>query len=190
MAKGKVLITLDGSDFSRQIISEVCKFFGPDQIEIVLLQVGGVQHGHTGRPSRPASAEVPVPMYETAQDVEYMQHPVYASQEYDSAAGVLHDGLRADQEALERDGYTVRSIAKFGDPAREIVATANEEGVSLVAMTTHGRSGLSRLVSGSVAEAVLRNTSIPVFMLRPVEQSVLLDYFSSAVMSGGHVVRG
>jgi len=190
MTKSKVLISLDGSDFSRQVVSEVRKFFGPDQIEITLLRVGDIQHGHTGRPSRPASAEMPVPMYDSAQDVEYMQHPVYASQEYDSAISIVQDELQADRQALETNGYTVKSIVKFGDPAKEIVMTAEEEGVSLVAMTTHGRSGLSRLVSGSVAESVLRNITVPIILLRPVEPPAPPDNFAADVMSGAHIVRG
>jgi nucleotide-binding universal stress UspA family protein len=42
----------------------------------------------------------------------------------------------------------------------------------LIAMTTHGRSGLGRLVFGSVAEAVLRQADIPVFMMRLTERQV------------------
>jgi nucleotide-binding universal stress UspA family protein len=110
-------------------------------------------------------------MYETPQDVEYTQHPVYASQEYESAISELIDGLQADKKGLETDGYMVKTVAKFGDPAKEVTATVDEEGINLIAMTTHGRSGLSRLVSGSVAEAVLRNVNIPIIMLRPVEQA-------------------
>src|SRR5205085_629518 len=115
------------------------------------------QHGHTGHPSRPVSADVSVGMYDSAQDAEYTQHPVYASQEYDSAISIGQDELQDDRQALETEGYVVKSVVKFGDPAKEIVSTAGEEGVSLVAMTTHGRAGLSRLLSGSVAETVLRN---------------------------------
>ena len=48
----------------------------------------------------------------------------------------------------------------------EIVAAARESRADLIAMTTHGRSGLTRLVFGSMAEAVLRRAAIPVLMLR------------------------
>ena len=50
----------------------------------------------------------------------------------------------------------------MGDPATEIVRVANEENVSLIVMGTHGRSGLTRLLLGSVAELVIRHSSCPV----------------------------
>lgn len=53
-----------------------------------------------------------------------------------------------------------------GDPAGEIVRVAEEEGVDLIVMGTHGRTGLRRLLMGSVAEAVLRRSPCPVFTLK------------------------
>ena len=49
---------------------------------------------------------------------------------------------------------------------------AREVDADLIAMTTHGRSGLGRLLFGSVAEAVLRQAEIPVFLMRLTEASV------------------
>ncbi|MCL5957868.1 MAG: universal stress protein, partial [Chloroflexi bacterium] len=62
----------------------------------------------------------------------------------------------------------VRTAVKFGDPAGEIVdyAKERENGISLIAMCTHGRSGLKRWVYGSVAERVLRGSSVPVLLIR------------------------
>jgi len=53
-----------------------------------------------------------------------------------------------------------------------IVAAARETGADLIAMSTHGRSGLGRLVFGSVAQAVLRHVEIPVFLMRTTEAQV------------------
>jgi nucleotide-binding universal stress UspA family protein len=167
MAKSQVLIPLDGSAFSRQIIGEVTKFFPPAQYELVLLRVGEPQKGMTGHPTRPANAEVPVPMYESGADLEQNQHPIFASQEYESTINELKDELRSECEVLEGEGYTVRVEVNFGDPAREIIKFVVDEQIVLVAMSTHGRSGLSRLVSGSVAEQVLRHANVPVMILRP-----------------------
>ncbi len=184
MARPKVLIPLDGSEFSRQIIGEVRKFFSPDQYDLVLLRVGEPPKGVTGRPTRPASAEVPVPMYDTQTDIEYAQHPVYASQEYESATAKLLDELQSERSQLQSAGYTVYTAAKFGDPGREIVTFISDEDIALVAMTTHGRSGLSRMVSGSVAEHVLRNTNVPVMALRPVEITPSASNSSSQAAGG------
>jgi nucleotide-binding universal stress UspA family protein len=53
-------------------------------------------------------------------------------------------------------GIRVTSDVRRGEPVAEIVAAARETGADIIAMTTHGRSGFSRLLLGSVAEAVLR----------------------------------
>lgn len=50
----------------------------------------------------------------------------------------------------------------MGDPAAEIVKVADEENVDLIVMGSHGRTGLSRVVMGSVAEAVVRRANCPV----------------------------
>jgi nucleotide-binding universal stress UspA family protein len=49
---------------------------------------------------------------------------------------------------------------------QEILAAAREYAADLIAMTTHGRSGLSRLVLGSVAESVLRLADVPILTMR------------------------
>lgn len=54
---------------------------------------------------------------------------------------------------------------RFGDPAEEIVREAESVGVNLVAMATHRRTGVRRLVRGSVAEKVERATTIPVLLV-------------------------
>jgi nucleotide-binding universal stress UspA family protein len=62
-----------------------------------------------------------------------------------------------------RVGVTVRA----GLPAEVIPAVAAETKSGLVAMSTHGRSGLGRLFLGSVAERVLRSVSVPVLLWKP-----------------------
>jgi nucleotide-binding universal stress UspA family protein len=53
-----------------------------------------------------------------------------------------------------------------GDPAGAVVELAKEEGVDFIVMGTHGRSGLSRVLMGSVAEVVVRKSPCPVLTLR------------------------
>lgn len=52
-----------------------------------------------------------------------------------------------------------------GDPAEEITAFADANAVDLIAVTTHGRTGFRRLALGSVAEAVIRHSRVPVLVL-------------------------
>jgi nucleotide-binding universal stress UspA family protein len=59
-----------------------------------------------------------------------------------------------------------RAVLGLGTPASEIVETAKAERADLIAMTTHGRTGLRRAIFGSVAAAVLRDAAIPVLVIR------------------------
>jgi nucleotide-binding universal stress UspA family protein len=54
-----------------------------------------------------------------------------------------------------------------GTPYRKIVEVAEEEKSDLIVMTTHGRTGLSHLVMGSVAEKIVRTAPCPVLTIRP-----------------------
>jgi nucleotide-binding universal stress UspA family protein len=53
-----------------------------------------------------------------------------------------------------------------GDPASEIVRLAQDEGVELIVLGTHGRTGLKRVLMGSVAEAVVRRATCPVLTIK------------------------
>ncbi len=63
-------------------------------------------------------------------------------------------------------GYKAVSAIRFGQPADEIIAYAAKSGCDLIVMSTHGRSGIGRWVYGSVADKVLRSSSIPVLLVR------------------------
>ena len=54
----------------------------------------------------------------------------------------------------------------IGQPGRTILQVADEEGVDMIVMGTHGRTGLSRLLMGSVAEEVVRNAKCPVLTVK------------------------
>ncbi len=60
-----------------------------------------------------------------------------------------------------------------GDPATEIVRVAREENADLIVMGTHGRTGLRRLLMGSVAEAVVRHSPCPVFTLKQPHETLV-----------------
>ena len=59
----------------------------------------------------------------------------------------------------------VRTTVLVGAPPELILDTAKAENVDLIVMSTHGRSGLNRLLYGSVAEAVLRGAHLPVLLI-------------------------
>jgi universal stress protein A len=57
----------------------------------------------------------------------------------------------------------------MGDPAAEVVRIAEEESAEMIVMGTHGRTGLTRLLMGSVAEAIVRRSPCPVLTYREVD---------------------
>jgi nucleotide-binding universal stress UspA family protein len=81
-----------------------------------------------------------------------------------------HDYLRRVVQQLTNAGITVRSGVTVGDAAVEIVRYAEQEEMDLIALATHGRSGLQRWLYGSVAEKVLHTTHTPLLLVRPTEE--------------------
>lgn len=74
--------------------------------------------------------------------------------------------LRRIESGLEDKGIHVEVRIDTGEPSRAIVAAARREGADLIAMSSHGRSGVREWAFGSVAERVLRATSLPVLLFR------------------------
>lgn len=102
------------------------------------------------------------------------------SMEYFSSMGMDFDWGRV-YEALKKDGekavsyvegigelekVNVESILLEGHPATELVRYAEEEKMDIIVMGTVGRTGLDRLLLGSVAENVLKHSKIPVMVVR------------------------
>jgi nucleotide-binding universal stress UspA family protein len=170
MDKKKVLIPLDGSALSRQVLPHVQRLLSPEEHTLILLRAAEVPEGvGVPLPPRPTLVvdTIVMPMYEWAAAYERTAHPIYASRVWETAEAELADELSADRRALEAAGYTVAVEIRFGHPVEEIVHVVEQNGVDLVAMATHGWTGLKRLVLGSVAEAVLRRVPVPVLLVRP-----------------------
>ena len=66
-------------------------------------------------------------------------------------------------------GVSVNFLVRTGNAADEILKTAPEIGADLIAMSTHGRSGLRRLAFGSITDKVLHGADVPVLMVRAAE---------------------
>lgn len=81
-------------------------------------------------------------------------------------------GLEAERrlyeaaQALQREGLTVETVAREGDPAHVIAEEAEKRGADLIAMGTHGRTGLRHLLLGSTAERVVEHAPCPVMTIR------------------------
>jgi nucleotide-binding universal stress UspA family protein len=80
----------------------------------------------------------------------------------------VDDYLAAARARVQAAGVTdIEVSAWYGPPAEAIVEAARYRNADLIVMSSHGRSGLGRLVLGSVAESVLRATTVPILLIRP-----------------------
>jgi nucleotide-binding universal stress UspA family protein len=140
-ALGRILVPLDGSELGEAVLPVVERLAGPFDFAVDLLRVVEPLPGA-------AMAEVPI-------RVEELDRVAIAEGEryLDKVAG-----------ALEGKGLRVRCQVEKGLPVEVIHRHAREAGIGLIAMSTHGRSGLGRLVLGSVAELVLRSAEVPVLL--------------------------
>ena len=84
----------------------------------------------------------------------------------ESVKAFSRDYLEEVVDRLKQKGATAQSEVRFGTAADEIIKFADAIDVSLVAMSTHGRSGVSRWALGSVAERVLRAGNTPLLLVR------------------------
>lgn len=147
MKFNKVLVPLDGSEVAEVILPFIEQIAGPLEMEIVLLHV--IQ---------------PIPVDALAFGQEDA-NPVV--RELD-ALGYLEPWV----ERLKAKGIWAHARVRFGFPPTEIVEAAKAVRADLIAMTTHGRTGLGRLLFGSVAEKVLRTAPVPVFLMRMTEAAL------------------
>ncbi len=79
------------------------------------------------------------------------------------AEGALGERVARVQE----QGVSARMVLRTGVPFEEIVGAATDEKADMIVIGTHGRSGLNRLLLGSVAERVVRTSPCPVLTVRP-----------------------
>jgi nucleotide-binding universal stress UspA family protein len=145
----RALVPLDGSMVAAAIVPFILEIAGPLDMEVALLRVVV--------PAPPMVLEGS--SYVVAEDVEKLR--ANAEAYLASVAAELRD-----------QGVRVTIQVRFGEAVPEILAGAREAEADLIAMTTHGRGGLGRLLFGSVAEAVLRQAEIPVFMMRQTKAQV------------------
>jgi nucleotide-binding universal stress UspA family protein len=144
----KILTPLDGSEFAECSLAHVKAIAGGCQVpEIVLLRV--VEPIHSS--DLAAYAEANIDTESLMQDVK-------------SAATVYIDKVT---EVLKRAGLPATGVIVTGPAADSIMKYAEENKVDLIIMSTHGRSGISRWFMGSVADKIVRHSSIPVLTVAP-----------------------
>jgi nucleotide-binding universal stress UspA family protein len=143
----RLLVPLDGSELAERALVPAFALAKKFQSEVLLLRVSTAETVTTGLPALAPH------IYELG-----------------------HVGVRREEEQAEAylntvrtrwmgSGVTIHIEALWGAPPEMIVAAANDQQIDLIVMSTHGRSGVERLIYGSVAEAVIRGVHMPVLLV-------------------------
>jgi nucleotide-binding universal stress UspA family protein len=160
---GKVLVPLDGSEMAKAVLPYMEDLATRYSAEVILLRVVATpQDRWTGTVFQP-----PLAVPGSSDDVVPAPHPVYREQEMESLRGEVERTLSVVRKRLREAGQSARIVVLFGRPADRIVEFATKEEVDLIAISTHGRTGLGRWAFGSVAKRIMRATAIPVLLIRP-----------------------
>ena len=139
----KILVPLDGSELAECVLPHVKAIAaGNGTRKVVLLRI-----------VEPLPAGTP-----PAVDFEVVRKAgVKAAEEY----------LARIKARLSKEGLNVEAEVLTGRPAETITDFVQREKVDLIALATHGRSGVSRWMFGSVADRLVRSLSVPVLLIRP-----------------------
>jgi nucleotide-binding universal stress UspA family protein len=148
----KLLVPLDGSEFSARILEHVKVIASGCKVpEVILLMVG---------PTRRVAD-----VYMSGQAYEEGKDWVGDSIKIKTAFMEYLSQVVAD---LKQTGIAAETVILWGNPAEEIVNYIENNQVDLVMMSTHGRSGASRWLLGSVTQRVVRHSIAPVFVASPL----------------------
>lgn len=145
-----VIVPLDGSELAASVLPAAVDLAKSLDAEIVLFRAYNIPYG----------------AYSSG---DGFYDPVNLDALLASVKDEATEYLERETEALKRKGVArVSFVAKEGFSADEIIAYARESKNSMIAMCTHGRSGVKRFVLGSVTETVVRHSDEPVLVLRGV----------------------
>lgn len=146
--RARLLLPLDGSPFAEEALPAARALQRMLDAELLLLRAVPMPTTPLVGPDG-VLADVP--------DDAALERELMAAQDY----------LIPIAGAVARDGYPVRIEVRAGTAVEAIVAAGQEQGVTLTAMATHGRTGARRAVLGSVADAVLRRGGTPLLLVTP-----------------------
>ena len=140
----KMLVPLDTSEYAECVLSHVKDMVSARGIpEVVLLTVSEIN-------------------YTTY--AAYLDANVVKMAE-ESATRTALEYLEKTKQALGLSNAKVTTVIRAGQPAEEILDYIEKNGVDMVVMSSQGRSGVSKWLLGSVAEKVVRNSPVPVFVV-------------------------
>ncbi|MGC8773730.1 MAG: universal stress protein [Chlorobaculum sp.] len=145
-----ILCPMDFSDASKNAYRYACEFARSMGSKVILLNV---------IEPRPIAAEMSLN---------------YIPLEEDLAAAAKEDFIPLVKDA-EAMGIDVTADVTIGLPAESILQHVADLDVSMLIMGSHGKTGLSRLLMGSVAEAVIRKAAVPVLIVKANEKEFISE---------------
>jgi nucleotide-binding universal stress UspA family protein len=140
----RILVPLDGSATAEAVLPAVLGVAGPLGAELTLLRV-----------VEPVSAVEAIAAAGVVAPDAFLLRELEAK-EY----------LARAWDRVARSGVAARTELRTGQPATEILSAAAEGGADLIAMSSHGRTGVARAFLGSVAQQVLARSPVPVLFVR------------------------
>jgi len=150
----KILVCLDGSKLAEQILPYATEEALRFKSRMILLQVM----------TAPTSLSMGSPAGPPAQSGDIIQE-VFQMRESEA-----RNYLERIAESLKERGVNAEPVILQPEPAGEaIVAYARANGIDLICIATHGHSGLGRVIFGSVADYVLRESGLPILVIKPKE---------------------
>jgi len=151
-----LLVLLDGSELAESVLPHVealAKQRGAKPVDVVLLRVSET-------PTMPS-------YYGPELSGVSLNWGEYLQREEARRKKAATEYLAKVEKRLKDSDISVQSKVLEGKAADEIIDYANKNPFSIIVMATHGRSGLSRLVYGSVAANLLQGVSNPIFLVKP-----------------------
>lgn len=143
----KILVPLDGSTLAESALPYAISLADSYGGELILLRV------------------VP-PTVMPALEYSMVSPDLMASVRDEHIAGATAY-LKGIEEGDSTEGIPHRSLLSEGEVAETILGAIEEVGADSVVMATRGRSGIARWMLGSVADRIVRNSSVPVLLIRP-----------------------
>jgi len=143
----RILVPLDGSPLAECVFSHLGNLAAGCQVkEVVLTRV--------------------VEPFRQITSSEYVFQPEDVARINEEAKAAAQTYLREATTKIKLDGTAVKTELLTGNPAETLADYATRNKVDLLIIATHGRSGVSRWVWGSVADRILRSACVPVLMVR------------------------
>jgi nucleotide-binding universal stress UspA family protein len=140
----KILVPLDGSKRAEMIRPHVRELASKFQATVILIKV--IEYIYSDGIGEP--------------------HTIVSEKNFNAKLKESEAYLNQVASRLQSKGITCKTIVAHGPIVEKIIEAANTEDVDLIAMTSHGRGGLSRIFYGSVAAGILNRVDRPLFIVR------------------------